>query len=116
MRRIIDSSKDNNQNDYTHTRENCIFKSDELLHEVLVTQANRMSITGIKIGLAHCKIGIVSELFLIVNTIYLISIQITISFFLVNSNFDPNLFVQDLSSSDRNNLNFGSNYIIFSGT
>jgi SM-20-related protein len=34
-----------NQN-YAHARKDCFFKSDELLHEVLVTQNIRMSITG----------------------------------------------------------------------
>jgi hypothetical protein len=31
---------------YTPHKVNCFFKSDELLHEALLTQATRMSITG----------------------------------------------------------------------
>jgi SM-20-related protein len=42
---LLIHQEDHNQN-YTNTRQTVFFKSDELLHEVLVTQNTRMSITG----------------------------------------------------------------------
>ena len=44
--RIVNTSKQQQPKHFTYSMETVFFKSEELEHEVLVTQERRMSVTG----------------------------------------------------------------------